>query len=84
MQGWMLAASGLLGLLALSGSIGATGLLVLLFAVGIGTAIAAPAWQAIIPDLVDRRDVAGALALNGIAINSARARSPSCATIGPI
>ena len=88
MQGWMLAASALLGVLALSGSIGAPGLLALLFAVGIGTALAAPAWQAVIPDLVDRRDLAGALALNGIAINSARAIGPAVgglvvASLGP-
>ncbi len=76
-QGWMLAASFLLGVFAINRSIGAPGLLVLLFAVGIGTALAAPAWQAIIPDLVDRHDVAGALALNGIAINCARAVGPA-------
>jgi MFS family permease len=85
---WMLAASGLLGILALAGSVGATGLLALLFAVGIGTALVSPAWQAIMPDLVDRRDLAGALALNGIAINSARAVGPAVgglvvAALGP-
>ncbi len=62
--------------------------LVLTFALGCGNAVASPAWQAIQPDLVDRRLLPQAAALNGLNMNIARAVGPAVggvvvATAGP-
>jgi predicted MFS family arabinose efflux permease/quinol monooxygenase YgiN len=76
-QAWMLAASALLGALTLLGVTTAPILLAGVALVGLGTALMAPAWQALIPELVERHELAAALALNGIAINLARAAGPA-------
>ena len=76
-QGFMLVASAGLGVLTIAGTITAGGLLLFTFLVGMGTALNAPAWQAIFPELVGRRNLPAALALNGIAINLARAAGPA-------
>jgi predicted MFS family arabinose efflux permease len=76
-QGFMLVASAGLGALTLLGTVSAPSLLVFTFVIGTGTALNAPAWQAIFPELVGRRDLPAALALNGIAINLARALGPA-------
>ena len=49
----------------------------LTFALGCGNAVAAPAWQAIQPDLVDRSLLPQAAALNGLNMNVARAVGPA-------
>src|SRR6185503_329496 len=49
----------------------------LTFALGCGTALSAPAWQAIQPDLVDRELLPQAAALNGLNMNVARAVGPA-------
>jgi len=54
-------------------------LLVLTFAIGIGSALTAPAWSAIIPELVPREDLVQAIALNGIGYNLTRAVGPALA-----
>ncbi len=76
-QGWMLVASGVLGILTVRGVTSARVLLAFTFLMGLGAALNAPAWQAIIPELVARRDLPAALALNGVAINLARAVGPA-------
>ena len=76
-QSWMLLASAALGILTLAGLTTAWLLLGLTFLLGLGAALNAPAWQAIIPELVVRRELPSALALNGIAINLARALGPA-------
>src|SRR3989442_11405338 len=76
-QSWMVLASGALGLLTLLGLASEGRLLAFPFLLGLGAALNAPAWQAIIPELVGRRDLPSALALNGIAINMARALGPA-------
>src|SRR6266571_7152464 len=76
-QSWMLLASAALGTLTVLGLAKAWVLLLFTFLVGMGNALNAPAWQAIIPELVGRRDLPAALALNGIAINLARAVGPA-------
>src|SRR5256885_14875482 len=47
------------------------------FAVAVGTALAMPAWAAVIPELVPRDDLQSAVALNSIAINVSRAIGPA-------
>lgn len=52
-------------------------ILLLTFLLGCGNAVAAPAWQAIQPDLVDRALLPQAAALNGLNMNVARAVGPA-------
>ena len=78
-QIWTLAAAAVLAALMLFGGITAPWLLVLTFAIGIGSALTAPAWSAIIPELVPRQDLVQAIALNGIGYNLTRAIGPALA-----
>lgn len=54
-------------------------LLILLFLIGCGQALTAPAWQAIQPELVPREQIPAAAALTSLALNSARAIGPAIA-----
>jgi MFS family permease len=76
-QGWMALAAGALGIMTLAGSAGPTSLLVFTFLLGLGSAANAPAWQAIMPELVPRSELPGAIALNSIGFNIARAAGPA-------
>ncbi len=76
-QVWMTVAALLLGFLTLAGATDASVLLLLTFIVGIGTAVTAPAWQAIVPELVEHRELPAAVALNSAGINIARAVGPA-------
>lgn len=49
----------------------------LTFLGGIGAALAAPAWQAVVPELVPREVLKSAVALNSLGINIARAIGPA-------
>lgn len=64
----MLAETGAMSVAALAG---------LTFLGGIGAALMAPTWQAIVPELVPPRDVRSAVALNSLGINIARAIGPA-------
>jgi MFS family permease len=44
---------------------------------GIGAALMAPTWQSIVPDLVPRADLKGAVALNSLGINISRSIGPA-------
>src|SRR5215471_5905271 len=76
-QGWMLCAAAILGALTLLNAITPWSLLLLTFALGLGAAMNAPAWQAIIPELVHEGDLKSAVTLNGIGYNVARAVGPA-------
>jgi MFS family permease len=52
-------------------------LLMFTFLIGCGTAFNAPAWQASVGDMVPRPQLAGAVALNGMAFNVARSFGPA-------
>ncbi|MDN5869939.1 MAG: MFS transporter [Nitrococcus sp.] len=54
-------------------------LLLFTFLLGAGKAVAAPAWQAVIPKLVPRDALQPAIALNSIGINVSRAIGPALA-----
>lgn len=75
-QAWMLLAALALGGLTLAGRTTPVALLVLTFALGLGGAANSPAWQAIIPELVPRRRLASAVALNGAGFNAAAGGQP--------
>lgn len=54
-------------------------LLAFTFLAGVGAALTAPAWQAIVPQLVPRTDLPPAVALNSVGINISRAVGPALA-----
>jgi MFS family permease len=76
-QSWMLVAAVALGLLTLLGLTTPWVLLLLIFLLGLGSALNAPAWQAIIPELVPRHELSAAVSLNSVAFNIARAVGPA-------
>ena len=52
-------------------------LLLFTFLVGAGAALMAPPWQAVVPQLVPKHDLAGAVAANSIGFNVSRAVGPA-------
>lgn len=87
-QLWMLAAAAVLGLLTIAGITTPWVLLALTFALGLGTAMNMPVWQAIVPEVVPRPSLPAAVALNGVGINLGRAVGPALgglivAALGP-
>lgn len=76
-QAWMLVVAVALSGATLLGVVTPWLLLALTFVLGLGAAMSAPAWQAIIPELVPRPELPTAVALNGAGINIARAVGPA-------
>ena len=66
-----------LGLLAWSGTVTVTTLVLLTFLGGTGAALMLPTWQAIVPELVPGAELKGAVALNSMGINVARSLGPA-------
>ncbi len=69
--------STILAFLAWTGTVSVEGLVALTFLGGVGATLMAPAWQAIVPELVPRPDLKGAVALNSLGINIARSIGPA-------
>lgn len=76
-QVWMLITATALAVVDLMGWISAPWLLVFTFALGIGTALHRPVWQAIIPELIPGAELSSAIGLGGVSINLARAVGPA-------
>lgn len=76
-QTWMTAVATLLGLLTLAGHASPGVLLLFTFLLGLGAAVNQPAWQAMIPELVPREDLPGAISLGSVGFNIARAVGPA-------
>jgi MFS family permease len=76
-QSWMLVSAISLALLTFLGFTTPWVLLLLIFALGLGSALNAPAWQAIVPELVPRSELSSAVSLNSVAFNIARAVGPA-------
>jgi len=64
-------------LLSYSGLQSVASLVALTFLGGIGAALMGPTWQAIVPELVEKKDLKNAVALNSLGINIARAIGPA-------
>jgi MFS family permease len=64
-------------LLSATGLQSVTSLVALTFAGGVGAALMAPTWQAIVPELVSKQDVKSAVALNSLGINISRSIGPA-------
>lgn len=75
-QFWVAGIAVLLCVLTLTGALSAPVLLLLTFANGIGLAMRWPVHAALIPELVPRAELSGALALNGVAMNLSRVIGP--------
>jgi MFS family permease len=80
-QGAMAAGVGLLATLTGFGLTTPAVLLMLLFVIGCGQALTAPAWQAIQPDLVPAEQIPAAAALGSMSVNGARAIGPAIAGV---
>jgi len=76
-QGWMVLASGTLGILTLLEHISPWTLLLFTFLLGLGAVMNDPAWQAITPEIVSPSQHAPAVALNSVGFNVARAVGPA-------
>jgi len=75
-QGWMVLASGTLGVLTLVSCVTPWVLLLFTFLLGLGAVMNDPAWQAITPEVVSPDQHASAVALNSAGYNVARAVGP--------
>jgi len=71
--------AGLFAVIVASGHASVELLLLFTFLLGTGAAFVAPAWQAIVPSLVPKQDLAAAVALNSMGINISRAIGPALA-----
>jgi MFS family permease len=77
-QFWMMGVAAVLAVLAFMGQLSAWNLLVLSFCMGLGNAMNAPAWHAVVPEIVGGGpQLRPAIALNSAGFNLAR-------TIGPV
>ncbi|WP_307235053.1 MFS transporter [Pararhizobium capsulatum] len=64
-------------ILSYSGMLTISLLVGLTFVGGIGAALMGPTWQAIVPELVPKKDIKSAVALNSLGINIARSIGPA-------
>ena len=78
-EAWMIGTAVVLAILTVGGLMSPWLLLVLTFAISAGDAFEAPSWRAILPELVNKEDLASATALDGIEFNLARAVGPALA-----
>lgn len=78
-NGIMFLVVSLLALLVANGSMTPTLLILFTFLIGTGAAFIAPAWQAVVPELVPREHLSPAIALNSLGINISRAIGPALA-----
>jgi MFS family permease len=76
-QAFLLAVVSLLAVLSAADALTPWSLLALTFLAGCGAAVAQPAWQAVVPELVPRPLLRPAVALNSLGINISRAIGPA-------
>jgi len=76
-QVWMMGVAATLAVLAYFGQLNHWNLLALSFCMGLGNAMNAPAWHAVVPEIVTGPQLRPAIALNSAGFNLAR-------TIGPV
>ncbi|MCM2279006.1 MAG: MFS transporter [Oligoflexia bacterium] len=74
---WIAVFAALLGIAVLSGLRSPGVLLGVTFVMNLGAALFIPAWQASVPEMVPKEQLAGALALNSASLNVARAIGPA-------
>src|SRR5436305_1161187 len=68
---------GALTIITLTGVVTPWMLLALAFVLGIATAFNDPAWQAVVPELLPKEDLAAGITLSGVSVNVARTLGPA-------
>jgi len=76
-QVWLFLMAALLGVLTVTGLVQPWMLLAITLAIGAGSAVDIPAWQAMIPEVVPREELPASVGLGTVAINVARAVGPA-------
>jgi MFS family permease len=76
-QWWSVVSAFLLGVFTLMGWMSPWILLLFTFTLGVGSALATPPFQSIVPELVPRDRLPSAVALNSMGVNIARAAGPA-------
>ena len=76
-QIWLCVCAGAMACLAAFGALGPTLLIAFAFAMGIGSALDEPLWQALTAEVVPRSDLAAAVALGSVSMNLARSVGPA-------
>ena len=76
-QLWMLASAGTLAVLTIFHLTTPWILLGLTFSIGLGSVLGAPAWQAVVPELIPREEILDAVAINSVQFNVARGVGPA-------
>ena len=76
-QAWMFVSVAVLGVLTLFGVVSPWLLLILTFSLGSGSALVAPTWAALLPDVVSRGQVPTAISMSSAGYNIARAIGPA-------
>jgi MFS family permease len=74
---WMVAVAFVIATITIGSMMSPLLLLILTFALSAGDAFESPTWRAVLPELVEKEDLAAASALNGIEFNFARAVGPA-------
>ena len=80
-QVWLFLMAAVLGVLTVTGVVQPWMLLVITLAIGAGSAVDIPAWQAMIPEVVPRDELPASVGLGTVAINVARAVGPAIAGV---
>ena len=80
-QGFLVVAGAALAVLTFAGNMPPALLLTFTFLIGSGSVLTLPAYQALVPDLVPRRELHSAAALSSISVNLARAAGPAIAGV---
>ena len=75
-QAWMVLASASLGIITIAGRVTPWSLLAFTFLLGLGAVLNDPAWQAITPQVISKREFTSAVALNSVGFNVARSVGP--------
>ena len=78
-QFWLMATAILLCVTTLTNTLAPGVLLALTFANGVGLALRWPAYAATLPELVDRKELPAAIALNAVSMNTSRIFGPIAA-----
>ena len=76
-QVWRVVVSAVLGLLTIFGYVNPFVLLMATLLLSFGTALGAPAWQAIVPEVVPRGEIREAVTLGAVSSNTARGIGPA-------
>lgn len=76
-QAWQMAWTFVLAVLVIDDSISQSGLLLIVFIIGLGQGLYAPAFTSVLPSIAGEENISAAVALNSMQINGARVVGPA-------